>query len=220
MFRKKKDESPQAEGSSMSESGSRNLSAPPLKPFSRKGTHTPAKPPTSPKFHPEIPRRAPSEIPGVAAGRPDRGTAGNDDTKRLVIARDVCISGEITSCDRLIVEGRLEVSLPHARIIEVAPSGFFKGSADVEEADISGRFEGELIARDRLVVRTSGRINGTIRYGCIVIESGGEISGDMQALASPCETETPEKGEETPEAALAEAPKRKRGGNKSPAGKK
>ena len=220
MFRKKKDESPQAEGSSMSESGSGNLSAPPLKPFSRKGTHTPAKPPTSPKFHPEIPRHAPSEIPGVAARRPDRGTAGNDDTKRLVIARDVCISGEITSCDRLIVEGRLEVSLPHARIIEVAPSGFFKGSADVEEADISGRFEGELIARDRLVVRAGGLINGTIRYGCIVIESGGKISGDMQALASPCETETPEKGEETPEAALAEAPKRKRSRNKSPAGKK
>ncbi len=220
MFRKKKDELPQAEGSSMSESGSRNLSAPPLKPFSRKGTHTPAKPPTSPKFHPEIPRRAPPEIPGVAARRSDRSIADNGDTKRLVIARDVCISGEITSCDRLIVEGRLEVSLPHARIIEVAPSGFFKGSADVEEADISGRFEGELIARDRLVVRASGQINGTIRYGRIVIESGGKISGDMQTLASPCEAETPEEGEETPEAALAEAPKHKRGGNKSPAGKK
>ena len=102
--------------------------------------------------------------------------------------------------------------MPHARIIEVAPSGFFKGSADVEEADISGRFEGDLIARDRLVVRAGGLINGTIRYGRIVIESGGEISGDMQALASPCEAETPEEGEETPEAALAEAPKRKRGG--------
>jgi cytoskeletal protein CcmA (bactofilin family) len=145
---------------------------------------------------------------------------GDGDTKRLVIARDVCISGEITSCDRLIVEGRSEVSLPNARIIEVAPSGFFKGSADVEEADISGRFEGELIARDRLVVRAGGRINGTIRYGRIVIESGGEISGDMQTLDSPCEAEDPEDGEESPEAAPPEAPKRKRGGNKSSAGKK
>ncbi|MEE8214191.1 MAG: polymer-forming cytoskeletal protein [Alphaproteobacteria bacterium] len=220
MFRKKKDESSQAEGASMSESGTENLSAPPLKPFSRKGTHAPAKPPTSPTFHPEIPRRAPPEIPGVAARRSDRGMTGDGDTKRLVIARDVCISGEITSCDRLIVEGRLEVSLPHARIIEVYPSGFFKGMADVEEADISGRFEGELIARDRLVVRSGGRINGTIRYGRIVIESGGEISGDMQTLDSPCEADTPEAGEESPEAALSEATKRKRGGNKSPAGKK
>ena len=104
MFRKKKNESSQAEGSSMSESGSENLSAPPLKPFTRKGAHGPAKPPASPTFHPEIPRRAPPEIPGIAARRPDHGMAGDGDTKRLVIARDVCISGEITSCDRLIVE--------------------------------------------------------------------------------------------------------------------
>lgn len=220
MFRKKNDESSQAEVPSTGESGTGNLSAPPLKPFSRKGTHAPAKPPTSPTYHPEIPRRAPPEIPGVAARRPDRGMAGEGDTKRLVIARDVCISGEITSCDRLIVEGRSEVSLPHARIIEVTPSGFFKGSADVEEADISGRFEGELIARDRLVVRAGGRINGTIRYGRIVIESGGEISGDMQTLDSPCEAEAPEDGEQSPGADLPEAPKRKRGGNKPPVGKK
>ncbi|MCH7936874.1 MAG: polymer-forming cytoskeletal protein [Proteobacteria bacterium] len=191
-----------------------------MKPFSRKGSHLPAKPPASPTFHPEIPRRSPPEIPGIAPRRPDLGLAGDGDTKRLFIARDICLSGEITSCDRLVVEGRTEVSLPHARIIEIAPSGFFKGSADVEEADISGRFEGELIVRDRLVVRAGGRINGTIRYGRIVIESGGEISGDMQTLESPCEAETPEEGEEPPEAALPEAPKRKRGGSKSPAEKK
>ena len=220
MFRKKKDESSQAEGASTDGSGPGNLSAPPLKPFSRKGTHAPAKPPTSPTFHPEIPRRAPPEIPGAAARRPDRGMAGDGNTKQLIIARDVCISGEITSCDRLIVEGRAEVSLPHARIIEVTPSGFFKGSADVEEADISGRFEGELIARDRLVVRAGGRINGTIRYGRIIIESGGEISGDMQTLDSPCEAEPPGEEEESPGADLPEEPKRKRGGNKPPAGKK
>jgi cytoskeletal protein CcmA (bactofilin family) len=122
-----------------------------------------------------------------------------------------------------VVEGRTEVSLPNARIIEVAPSGFFKGSAEVEEADISGRFEGELTARDRLVVRNGGRISGTIRYGRIVIESGGEISGDMQTLDIPSAPETPEEetpGEETPEAAAQETPKKKRGGNKSSAGKK
>lgn len=219
MFRKKNDESSQAEGASMSESGTENLSAPPLKPFSRKGTHAPAKPPTSPTYHPEIPRRSPPEIPGVAARRPDRGMAGDGDTKRLVIARDVCISGEITSCDRLIVEGRSEVSLPHARIIEVTPSGFFKGSADVEEADISGRFEGELIARDRLVVRAGGRINGTIRYGRIVIESGGEISGDMQTLDGVEPDGGADTGDE-PETEATEAPKRKRGGSKPSAGKK
>ena len=202
------------------EEGTRKFDAPPLKPFSRKGTHAPAKPPTSPTFHPEIPRRAPPEIPGAAARRPDRGMAGDGNTKQLIIARDVCISGEITSCDRLVVEGHVEASLTDVRVIEVAPNGFFKGDAQVEEADISGRYEGTLIAYDKLTVRTGGRVSGSIRYGNIVIESGGEISGDMQTLDSPCEAEPPGEEEESPGADLPEEPKRKRGGNKPPAGKK
>jgi len=64
------------------------------------------------------------------------------------------------------------------------PSGYFKGSAEVDEADINGHYEGDLIARERLIVRAGGHIKGKVRYGRIVIESGGEISGDMQALES------------------------------------
>ena len=93
------------------------------------------------------------------------------------------MNGEITSCDKLVVEGEVEASLSDAGVIEVAPTGVFKGNAQVDEADISGRFEGELVARDRLIVRAGGRISGSIRYGRIVIESGGEISGDMQTLS-------------------------------------
>ena len=63
-------------------------------------------------------------------------------------------------------------------------TGFFKGNVVVEEADISGRFEGELTVTSQLTVRAGGRVSGTIRYGKIVIEAGGEISGDMSALSS------------------------------------
>jgi len=154
------------------------IAAPPLKPFSRKGSPVASKPPTSTPYQPNAPRRVP-EIAGVTP-RPIGG--GDGDGKRLVVGRDIRLTGDITACDKLVVEGHIEVSLPGARVIEVSQTGYFKGNADVEEADISGHFEGELIARDRLVVRSGGRISGTIRYGRIVIESGGEISGDMQTL--------------------------------------
>jgi cytoskeletal protein CcmA (bactofilin family) len=182
MFGKKKGDAGKPGSAPDREGGMDDIALPPLKPFSRKGSHAPAKPPTPTSFHPEVPRRSAPEIPGVPPRRLDRGISTDADSKRLVIGRDICLSGEITSCDRLVVEGRAEVSLQNARIIEVAPTGFFKGTADVEEADVSGRYEGELIVRDRLVVRAGGRISGTIRYGRIVIESGGEISGDMQTL--------------------------------------
>jgi hypothetical protein len=45
----------------------------------------------------------------------------------------------------------------------------------------SGRFEGDLIVRNRLLIKATGRVSGTIRYGQIEIECGGQIFGDIQA---------------------------------------
>ncbi len=198
MFGKKTDEQ-DGTATRAADGNTDDLSAPPLKPFSRKGSHAPAKPPSATAFQPEATRRPP-DIPGPAARRADRARGGDMDHRRLIVGRDICLNGEITSCDKLIVEGRVEVTISNARVLEIAPTGFFTGQAEVEEADISGRFEGELVARDRLVVRTGGRIRGAVRYGRIVIESGGEISGDMQTLDSPdtgATENTPPKADDT-----------------------
>ena len=130
-------------------------------------------------------------LPLGRAGRRLERPGSDSEGKKLVVGREIALNGQINSCDKLIVEGRVEGALPSARFIKVAQSGYFKGTANVEAADISGRFEGELVARDRLVVRAGGSINGIIRYGSIVIESGGEISGDMQSID---QTETASKG--------------------------
>jgi cytoskeletal protein CcmA (bactofilin family) len=156
--------------------------APPLKPFSKRGSHAPAKPPSSSAHMPDLQRRGP-DLPSAPARRIDRPRANEVESRRLIVGRDIQLNGEITSCDKLIVEGHVEVTLPGARVLEISPSGYFKGSAEVDEADISGRYEGDLTARERLIVRSTGRIHGKVRYGRIVIESGGEIAGDMQTLA-------------------------------------
>ncbi len=189
MFGKKKDgtdtpSTPEADAAPDDAKSEDMPSAPPLKPFSRKGSHAPAKPPTATSFQPEIPRRKP-EIPGSAPRRMDRplGSVGGDgDSNRLVVGRDIRLRGEITACDKLVVEGSVEVTLTNARVIEVAPTGHFTGTAEVDEADISGRYDGDLVAREKLIVRAGGHIKGKVRYGRIVIESGGEVTGDMQTL--------------------------------------
>ena len=115
----------------------------------------------------------------------DRSRSSELDPNCLVIGKGICINGEITSCEKLIVEGVVDLTLPNAHSIEVSPSGHFKGTAEVAEADISGQFEGELVALNQLIVRATGHIKGKIRYGRIVIESGGEVIGDLQALENP-----------------------------------
>lgn len=97
-----------------------------------------------------------------------------------MVGREIMLSGQITSCDRLIVEGRVEATLSDSKAIEIAESGYFKGSAEIDSADIAGSFEGNLTVRERITIRSTGRVTGQIRYGQIEIEAGGEIGGDIQ----------------------------------------
>jgi cytoskeletal protein CcmA (bactofilin family) len=161
----------------------------PLKPFARRGGRapTPTTMPAPRTFRAEPVRRGaePAGARRLERGdRPERARpADGGTTKQLIVGREIEVKGEITSCDRLIIEGRVEAELSDARLIEVAPTGTFKGSANVDEADISGVFEGQLLARDKLTVRAQGVVSGSVRYGRIVIESGGEVSGDIQSLS-------------------------------------
>lgn len=72
----------------------------------------------------------------------------------------------------------------NSRVIQIAESGVFVGKVGIELAEIRGHFDGELTAHKRLVIHTSGRVSGKIRYGTISIEEGGEMSGDIATIAS------------------------------------
>jgi cytoskeletal protein CcmA (bactofilin family) len=117
-------------------------------------------------------------MPASSPGLPQRREA---EMRKLIVGREISLAGEITSCDRLVVEGSVEANLANCRDIEISDTGVFKGSASIEEAEIRGRFDGVLNVRRRLLIRASGRVTGTVRYGQIEIECGGQISGDVQA---------------------------------------
>lgn len=103
---------------------------------------------------------------------------------RLLVGPEVKLKGaEIADCDTLVVEGRVEATMD-SRVIQISESGSFSGKVGIDMAEIRGRFEGELTARKQLVIYATGRVSGKIRYGKIVIEEGGELSGDVKALSA------------------------------------
>ena len=119
-------------------------------------------------------------IPGV--GAEGVGIKPISNTNRLNVGKNVKLKGGVITCDILSVEGKIEASLPSASEIGIGSGGYFKGKAKVTNADISGDFEGELQVKEILTIRKGGVVSGTVRYGKIVIESGGKISGDMQSF--------------------------------------
>ncbi|MDP1610206.1 MAG: polymer-forming cytoskeletal protein [Sulfuritalea sp.] len=118
--------------------------------------------------------------PAVITAKSTEGIAAN----RLVVGPEVKLKGaEILDCDTLIVEGRVEATMD-SRVINIAGNGSFSGKVGIDVAEIHGRFDGELTARSQLIIHATGRVSGTIRYGKILIEEGGEVSGDVRSLAS------------------------------------
>ena len=105
--------------------------------------------------------------------------------KLLIVGPDINLSGEITACDRLVVEGSVQVTLNRTRAIEIAETGrFTNGKAEVDEAEIAGVYEGSLTVRKRLLIRATGRVAGNVRYGELEIERGGRLAGTIERLAA------------------------------------
>jgi len=124
--------------------------------------------------------------------------AGQASGSRLIVGPNVKLKGaEILDCDTLVVEGRVEATMD-SRVIRIAENGAFAGKVGIDVAEIFGAFDGELTARSQLVIHATGRVSGKIRYGKILIEAGGEISGDVQAL-SASSREQPRAAERSPE---------------------
>jgi cytoskeletal protein CcmA (bactofilin family) len=145
---------------------------------------------TVPPRVPDLPRpgAAPSNSPASLNQRMDQPVGLRDDAveaRKLIVGRGTSLSGEITSCDRLVIEGSVEANLQNCQHLAIAETGVFNGNAAIDDVEVSGRFEGDLVVRKRLLIRATGQVSGTITYGQIEVEAGGRISGAIQAHEGP-----------------------------------
>ncbi|WP_332774526.1 bactofilin family protein [Polaromonas sp.] len=122
-----------------------------------------------------------------ATTNPAAAVAAKEGGSKLTVGPNIKLKGvEITDCDTLVVEGLVEATMD-SRVIHIAERGAFKGSAEIDLAEIHGEFNGNLTVRQKLVIYSTGKVTGTIRYGKLVIEEGGQLAGEILfgALASP-----------------------------------
>ncbi|MBB5193612.1 cytoskeletal protein CcmA (bactofilin family) [Silvimonas terrae] len=127
--------------------------------------------------HVPVSVQAETKAPAAPQAPADHG--GN----RLIVGPDVKLRGaEILDCDTLVVEGRVEATMD-SRVIRIAEGGSFSGKVSIDVAEVHGTFDGELTAREQLIIHATGRVKGTIRYGKLLIESGGTISGEIESIS-------------------------------------
>lgn len=132
--------------------------------------------PTKPAEPPKAAESAKPEAAPVAAPM--------EEGSKLIVGPNIKLKGsEITDCEILVVEGRVEASMK-SRVIRIAEGGVFSGKAEIDVAEVRGAFEGDLTVRKRLVIYATGKVTGTIRYGAMMVEEGGTLAGDVATLAA------------------------------------
>jgi cytoskeletal protein CcmA (bactofilin family) len=133
-----------------------------------------------------MPGAYPGAYPGAAAspyGASSPSAAADVSSgRKLYIGQGITLSGEIESCDHLVVEGTVEAALKGASVLEIAEAGAYYGTVDIDEATIAGRFEGDLTVRGRLTVKASGSITGSITYKELAVEAGATLDGKVSPL--------------------------------------
>ena len=120
--------------------------------------------------------------PAAEAAKPVVDKSDERKEAKLIVGPDIKMKGvEITDCDTLVVEGRIEATLD-SRVLQIAQNGIFCGTVAVDTAEIHGRLEGELTVRKQLVIHATGKVTGKIRYAKIKVEEGAELAGEISMM--------------------------------------
>ena len=138
---------------------------------------TPLPPAPTPAATPAPAAPAHAEAPKPAVNKDDERKEA-----KLIVGPDIKMKGvEITDCDTLVVEGRIEATLD-SRVLQIAQNGMFCGTVAVDTAEIHGKLEGELTVRKQLIIHATGKVSGKIRYAKIKVEEGAELAGEISMM--------------------------------------
>jgi len=92
--------------------------------------------------------------------------------ERNVIAKNTTIVGDIKSEGDFRIDGTLEGTLKTNGRVIIGIDGFIKGNVEATNADIEGKFSGQLLVSKILTMKTTANISGDVTIGQLSVEPG------------------------------------------------
>tara|TARA_B110000902_G_scaffold142093_1_gene164020 strand:- start:1649 stop:2020 length:372 start_codon:yes stop_codon:yes gene_type:complete len=114
--------------------------------------------------------------------------------ERNVIAKNTTIVGDIKSDGDFRIDGTLEGTLTTNGRVIIGLDGFITGKVEATNADIEGKFSGELLLSNTLTIKASASISGNVVIGKLSVEPGAafnaacEMKGAIKELNSTNDT--------------------------------
>ena len=96
--------------------------------------------------------------------------------ERNVIAKNSTFVGEITSDGDFRIDGVLEGTLKTKGRVIIGAEGFIKGTVEATNADIEGKFSGQLSVANTLTIKATSNTSGDVIVGKLSIEPGATFN--------------------------------------------
>ena len=87
-------------------------------------------------------------------------------------------------------EGDVQATI-ESGTLTISETGDVRGEATVDAAEINGKFDGTLTVKKCLTINSSGRVTGTVHYGELKVEQGGQVSGEIRAQSAEDASDKP-----------------------------
>lgn len=94
-----------------------------------------------------------------------------------LIAQGVEIKGEINAPGSIRIDGRVEGKLLIKGDLVIGEKGYVKGEVNAENLILAGKIEGNIDARGRLEIKSTGTMSGDACCSVISIEEGAYLDG-------------------------------------------
>lgn len=92
------------------------------------------------------------------------------------IEKNTKIKGNITSEADFRIDGKLEGNVKTSGKVVIGKDGYINGKVECVNADIEGKFNGELLVKDLLSLKASAVIEGTVSVSKLSVEPGATFN--------------------------------------------
>jgi len=99
----------------------------------------------------------------------------------FIVGEGVSIKGDFSVPNRAVINGTLDGQISAAEL-SVGVSGKVTGKVTAEAVDVYGEINDTLIASRSLILRSSGKANGSIEYAQIEVEKGAQLRGALKMV--------------------------------------
>lgn len=110
--------------------------------------------------------------------RPRRDQPGKGAPDQAVIGRSISVRGDVSGKEDLLIQGDVEGSIElQEQVVTVGEEGQVKADITGRVVTVEGRVEGNLLALEQVILRSSARVRGDIKAPRVVLEDGAAFRG-------------------------------------------